>query len=90
MAIAKNLVFHASTKHIEIQYHFVRELIIDEEVDLVYYLTEDNATDIFTKALGRDLLERHLHQLSIGLKSSSFVSGSSPTKMTMDPLAPCR
>ena len=61
MAIAKNPVFHARRKHMEIQYHFVRELIMDGEVDLVYYLTTENAADIFMKALGRDLLERHLH-----------------------------
>ena len=35
MAIAKILVFHTSTKHIEIQYHFVCELIMVGEVDLV-------------------------------------------------------
>ena len=48
-------VFH--DQHIEIQYHFVRKLIMDGEVDLVYCLTKDNAADIFTKALGRDLLD---------------------------------
>ena len=55
-------------KDIEFQYHFVHELIMDGEVDLVYCLTTDNATDIFVKALGRDLLERHLHLLGIGPK----------------------
>ena len=68
MAIAKKPYFHARTKHIEIQYHFVRELIMDGEVDLVYCLTEENTMDIFIKALGRELLQRHRHPLSFGPK----------------------
>ena len=61
MAIAKNPRFHTFTKYIEIQYHFVRELIMDGEIDLVYCSTTKNVVDIFTKTLGRDLQERHLH-----------------------------
>lgn len=38
MAIIKNLVFHACMKHIKIQYHYVHELIVDGEVELVYCL----------------------------------------------------
>lgn len=57
IAIARNPVFHARTKHIEVQYHFVRELILDGEVEMEYCPTMDNCADIFTKALGSKTLE---------------------------------
>ena len=34
--LAKNLVFHARTKHIEVHYNFVRERVLSGEVELVY------------------------------------------------------
>ncbi|MCO5571598.1 hypothetical protein L7F22_025344 [Adiantum nelumboides] len=66
MAIARNPVFHARTKHIEVQYHFVRELILDGEVEMEYCPMMDNCADIFTKALGSKTLERHLHHIGVG------------------------
>ena len=66
MAIAKNPVFHARTKHIEIQYHYVRELIKDGIVELVYCPTAENGDDISTKALGKEQIQVHLRSLGIG------------------------
>ncbi|MCO5556773.1 hypothetical protein L7F22_010325 [Adiantum nelumboides] len=68
MAIARSPVFHARTKHIEVQYHFVRELILDGEVEMEYCPTMDNCADIFTKVLGSKTLERHFHQIGVGPK----------------------
>ena len=57
LAIARNLVFHARTKHIEVHYHYVRERLHAGDIDLVYVPTQDNVADIFTKALPREKFE---------------------------------
>jgi len=49
--LARNLVFHARTKHIEVHYHFIREKVLAGEIDLIYVSTEDQVADIFTKVL---------------------------------------
>ena len=56
--LARNPVFHARTKHIEVHYHFIREKVLSEEIDLEYVNTEEQVADIFTKALGAEKLRR--------------------------------
>ena len=51
--LAHNLVYHARSKHIELQHHFVRENIESKEIELTYYSTSGNVVDIFTKPVGR-------------------------------------
>ncbi|MCO5571266.1 hypothetical protein L7F22_025004 [Adiantum nelumboides] len=43
---------HARTKHIEVHYHFIRERVLDGDIDLTYVGIEDHATYLFIKALG--------------------------------------
>jgi hypothetical protein len=46
--LAKNPVFHARTKHIEVHHHFVRERVLGGEISLDYILTDQQLADIFT------------------------------------------
>ncbi len=39
--LARNPVFHAWTKRIEVHYHFIREKVLAGEIDLIYVSTED-------------------------------------------------
>jgi len=50
--LAHNPVYHARSKHIEPQHHFIKEKIESKEFDLTYCNTSNNVTDIFTKPIG--------------------------------------
>lgn len=65
VALARNPVFHARTRHIEVQYHFIREVIDSGQVTISYVPTENNPADILTKPLARDAHERHMRFLSL-------------------------
>ena len=65
IALAKNPVFHARTKHIEVHYHFVREQLHAGDVSLIYCPTDQNVADIFTKALSREKFEAFRHALNL-------------------------
>ena len=51
--ISKNPVQHSKTKHIEIRYNFIRDLVERKIVCLEYIPTERQNADIFTKPLDR-------------------------------------
>ena len=50
--VASNPVTERRTKHIDIRYHYIRELIDERKVEVLYIPGEDNPADLFTKNLG--------------------------------------
>ena len=51
--LAHNPAYHARSKHIELQHHFVREQIDSKEIELNYCSTSENVVDIFTEPVGK-------------------------------------
>jgi hypothetical protein len=49
--LSKNPVMHGRCKHIDVRYHFLRDLTRDEVVELKHCSTQDQLADMFTKAL---------------------------------------
>lgn len=54
ICLSNDPVFHSRTKHIDIQYHYIRSIIKENEnIKLKYVPTEEMLADILTKALNR-------------------------------------
>ncbi|GJY96432.1 retrovirus-related pol polyprotein from transposon TNT 1-94 [Tanacetum coccineum] len=52
--LARNPAFHSKTKHIRVQYHFIREKVEEGTVDMQKIHTDDNVADYLTKAINCD------------------------------------
>lgn len=63
--LAKKPIFHARTKHIEINHHIVRECILQGEINLSYILTHDQPTNLLTKLLGQIKFNQHRDAIEI-------------------------
>nr|GEU55257.1 hypothetical protein [Tanacetum cinerariifolium] len=54
IAISCNPVQHSRTKHIHTRYHFIKEQVKNDIIELYFVRTEYQLTDMFTKALPED------------------------------------
>jgi hypothetical protein len=70
--IANNPIFHARTKHVEAQFHFVREKLQSNEIALMYCNTSENVVDIFTKPLGKIKFELFREMLGVEVNPFSI------------------
>ena len=76
MALAKNPEHHARSKHIDVRYHYVRQVVADGVVRLEYVASANQAADQLTKPLSKPqhepLLGRHGHSLSTRICRLTF------------------
>jgi hypothetical protein len=57
IGVSKNPVFHSKTKHIPIKYHFLRDQVTNQNVQVHYTPTTEQIADIFTKPLAKTPFE---------------------------------
>ncbi|KAJ9562068.1 hypothetical protein OSB04_007228 [Centaurea solstitialis] len=65
IAIANNPVLHSKTKHIEIQYHFIRDHAMNGDVELHFVPTEYQLADLFTKPLDEKRFDQLISELGM-------------------------
>ena len=80
IALAHNPEHHARTKHIDIQYHFVRNCVENGTVRLEYCPTEDMVADGLTKALGPERHKKLTRMMGMGVWKRSEDCGIKPVK----------
>jgi hypothetical protein len=54
--LSKNPVLHGRRNHIDVKFHFLRDLTKDGTIEIIYCKSEDEVVDIFNKSLKLELL----------------------------------
>lgn len=65
-------IFHGRTKHVEIQYHWIREAVLEGKLVLKHCPTLEMTADLLTKPLGKSIF----HKLRGKLGVSSVLASS--------------
>ena len=73
--LAENSMFHARTKHVEVHYHFIREKVLKEEIEIQQIKTDDQIADLFTIGLNIGKHESFRCQLNMVQRMRTSAEG---------------
>ncbi|XP_023737291.1 uncharacterized protein LOC111885251 [Lactuca sativa] len=60
IVISHNLIQHSMTKHIDIQYHFIKDHVLNGYIDLIFVLVDEEIADVFTMAMNESKFDSFL------------------------------
>ena len=62
---AKNKIYNEKSMHMRLRHKIVKQLLDDEIISLDYVRSELNISDLFTKPLGRKLVENTSREMRL-------------------------
>ena len=65
IVLTKDNKFHSQMKHINLQFHFIREAVEDNKLSITYVPTKENVVNIFTKVLARPKFKGFVERLGL-------------------------
>lgn len=63
IALMKKGIFNKRSKHIDVKYHYVHDLIESKVIDVTHISTDEQTADIFTKPLLKNKFQKFANQL---------------------------
>ncbi|KAA0057677.1 putative mitochondrial protein [Cucumis melo var. makuwa] len=72
--LVESPIFHARTNHVEGHYHFIKEKVLQEEIEMKPIKAKDQVADIFTKGLPVTKHTKFLQQLGMVERPTRIVS----------------
>ena len=63
--MSKNPVFHDKSKHIEIKYYYIKDMVQKGLVKLQHVVTDEQIADVLTKPLARVKFEYFREKLGV-------------------------
>ena len=74
MQLTTNPIYHKRTKHVDIQYHFIRDVIEKGDIKLKHVPSTDNKADGFTKSLSAEKHKIFCNQIGLHIKEKEYLS----------------
>lgn len=75
--LIKNPEFHKRTKHIDVRFHYIREIYENGQIDIKYVPFSKQLADILTKALPKSTFESNRIGLQIMIVATDYSMGES-------------
>ncbi|KAM1002881.1 hypothetical protein FF1_003218 [Malus domestica] len=72
LAVSTNPVFHSRIKHLDTDFHFIREKVQKGDLLVHYVSTIDQVANILTKGLHSPVFVRHCVNLNLGIPVDFF------------------